>query len=503
VIAYNPATLEILLKCEETPPGQVAEIVSKARLEQNKWGALSFRERARQILHLRDTLVSRIDNVAESITKNTGKPIAESYTSEIFPTLYLINHFVRKNLPEQENIPIGFFGLMGRQSSIIWRPAGVVAIISPWNYPFAITLGNTVMALLAGCSVVIKPSEVTPLVTSMIEELLKEAGLPEGLVGVIYGGKEQARALIETRPDKVIFTGSVATGKKVMADCANRLIPVVLELGGKNPAVVLENAHLENAVRGIMWGGFTNSGQACASVGRAYIHKDIYDDFVGMLVEKTRTLRQGDPLDINTDIGALTTEAQLKRLDEMVKRSVSQGAQVLSGGSIRGPGYFFEPTVIANVKNDMEIMQEEIFGPVIPVMRFNDEEEAVRLANDSRFGLTASVWSQDLKRAERIARKFEAGTVVINDCAYTYGLCETPWGGVKDSGFGVTHSALGMLEFLHPLHINVNVRPKTKSMWWFPYNQDLMEASKGMIDFMFTRNRLGALKKLKSMLKRT
>lgn len=490
----NPATLERLASVEETPIQDIPEIVAQARAAQKKWIALAHSERERIITRLRDVIISSQDRIADALSSNTGKPLVEAYTSELFPTISLVNYFLERNLLTSQDIPIGFFNFLGRKSSFVMKPLGVIAIISPWNYPFSITVGNTVIALLTGCSVVLKPSEHTLFVTKIIEELFTNASIPQGLIGIIYGDKNQGQALIDSRPDKVVFTGSVGVGKQIMADCAKHLIPVVLELGGKNPAIVLEDAHLENAANGIMWGGFTNSGQACSSASRVYVQHKVFEQFVSILVEKTKKLRQGDPLDADTDVGAMINEAQLGRVDNMVKKAVLDGAKILCGGKRKEKGYYYEPTILVDIFNSMQIMQDEVFGPVIPIMKFDTDNEAIDLANESRFGLTASVWSTDIKRAQRIAASIEAGTVVVNDSSYTYALAETPWGGIKESGIGVTHSIFGMQEFVRPFHVNINYKFRKKSSWWYPYNKDVIEASKDMAEAVSSRNLAAKLK---------
>jgi acyl-CoA reductase-like NAD-dependent aldehyde dehydrogenase len=322
--------------------------------------------------------------------------------------------------------------------------------------------------------VVLKPSELTPLIALKIGELFSRAGLPEGLLEILTGDGSTGAALVEARVDKIMFTGSVATGKRVAEAAARYLIPVVLELGGKDPMIVLEDADIENAARGAVWGAFANAGQACASVERCYVHESIAPKFIERVVAETETLKQGVGTEAAVDIGSMTNERQLQIVENHVGDAKQRGARILTGGHRGGnpDGFFYQPTVLTNVDHDMTIMRDETFGPVLPVMTFRTDDEAVKLANDSVYGLTASVWTRNIARGRRIAERIEAGTVMVNEVVYTHGIAQTPWGGVKDSGYGRTHGRAGLLELVTPQHIHVNRISFLPDLWWFRYNQN-------------------------------
>jgi succinate-semialdehyde dehydrogenase/glutarate-semialdehyde dehydrogenase len=329
---------------------------------------------------------------------------------------------------------------------------------------------------MAGNSVVLKPSELTPLVGLKIGEVFRRAGLPEGLLEVVTGDGSTGQALTVSDVDKIMFTGSVATGKRVAETAARKLKPVVLELGGKDPMIVFEDADIEAASSAAVWGAFANSGQACASVERCYVHERVAEDFAARVVAKTRALRQQAGTMEGTDVASMSSERQLRIVEEHVREAVSRGARVLAGGGrtkgMSERGSFHEPTVLAGVNHTMTVMREETFGPVLPLMNFKTEEEAVRLANDSEFGLTASVWTRDIARGRRVAESIEAGTVMVNEVLYTHGIAQTPWGGVKQSGLGRTHGRLGLLEMVAPHHIHVNRLARLHDAWWFGYTPE-------------------------------
>ena len=328
------------------------------------------------------------------------------------------------------------------------------------------------MALMAGNAVVVKPSELTPLTALKIGDVFQRAGLAEGLLSIVTGDGSTGAALADAGVDKIMFTGSVATGKRVAEAAAKHLTSVVLELGGKDPMIVLDDAHLENAARGAVWGAFANAGQACASVERCYVHESIAPEFIQRVVAETRALKQNVGTRDDTDIGAMSSERQLRIVDEHVQDAVKHGANALTGGG-RAAGFagsFYEPTVLTNVDHSMEVMREETFGPVLPIMTFQTDDEAVGLANDSIYGLTASVWTKDISRGKRMAEQLEAGTVMVNEVIYTHALAQTPWGGVKQSGFGRTHGRLGLLELVSARHIHINRISFVPDVWWFRYS---------------------------------
>jgi acyl-CoA reductase-like NAD-dependent aldehyde dehydrogenase len=479
VVSYDPATGAEVGRVPLGTAEDVARAVGRARAAQKAWAALSFRERGAFVLRARSLVLEGMEELAALISREAGKPEAEALSMEIVPTLDLMQFFARHaaRLLKPERIDIGLYRFLGRSSKIVYRPLGVVGIISPWNFPWAIPLGEVVMALMAGNAVVLKPSELTPFVALKLGDIFGRAGLPEGVLEVVTGDGSTGRALVEAGVDKIMFTGSVATGRRVAEAAGRGLTPVVLELGGKDPMIVFEDADLEAASSAAVWGAFANSGQACASVERCYVHERVAEDFTARVVAKTRALRQRSGAQAGTDIAAMSSERQLATVEEHVREAVGRGARVLVGGSRReetpgGRGTFHEPTVLAGVDHSMTVMREETFGPVLPLMSFGTEDEAVRLANDSPFGLTASVWTRDIARGLRVAERIEAGTVMVNEVLYTHGIAQTPWGGVKQSGLGRTHGRLGLLELVAPHHIHVNRLTRLHDAWWFGYTPD-------------------------------
>ena len=484
IVSYNPATNEEVGRVRNFSDEEVEAAVQKSRRAFEIWRKSPFAERRRIVMRAREVILAEMDEIAKLISNEMGKPVAEAISAEIAPVLDLMQYFAKntEKMLRPEKRGIGMFGLMGRSSKIIYKPMGVVAIISPWNFPFSIPLGEVVMALMAGNTVVLKPSELTPLVGEKIVEIFEMANLPKGVLQVVSGDGKTGAALVDSAPNKIMFTGSVATGKKIAAAASKNLTPVVLELGGKDPMIVFADANLEKASSGAVWGAFTNSGQACSSVERLYVEEKIADKFTQMIVEKTRELQQGLGSDADIEIGSMSSEDQIKIVEDHVEAFKESGAEILTGGARNKnfEGVFFEPTVVKNANNKMLPMREETFGPTLPIATFKTEDEAIELANDTDFGLTASVWTGDLSRGKRVAEKILAGTVNVNEVLYTHGIGQTPWGGFKDSGYGRTHGKEGLMELVAPQHIHVNRFLFTPDIWWFGYSKNGMDTFKGM-----------------------
>ncbi|MGH9955680.1 MAG: aldehyde dehydrogenase family protein [Pyrinomonadaceae bacterium] len=506
IVSYDPATGEEIGRVPLVSPETVVAAVKRARAVQPAWASLTFKERGRVILRAREIMLGQINEVATLISRETGKPTAEALSMEVVPTLDAMHYLARNTatLLRPQRIEIGQYGLMGRSSRILYKPMGVVGIISPWNFPLGTPAEEVVMALMAGNSVVLKPSELTPLTALKIGDILNQAGLPEGMLEIVTGDGSTGAALVEAQVDKIMFTGSVATGKRVAEAAAKHLTPVVLELGGKDPMVVLEDADIDNAARGAVWGAFANSGQACASVERCYVHESIASDFIARVVAETEALKQEVGTRESSDVGAMTNERQLQIVEEHVADAVQRGATVLTGGKRSDlNGYFYPPTVLAGVNQRMTIMQEETFGPVLPVMTFKTEDEAIKLANDSVYGLTASVWTKDIGRGRRLAERIEAGTVMVNEVLYTHGIAQTPWGGVKHSGYGRTHGRLGLLELVTPQHIHVNRISFLPDLWWFCYSPGALRLFQGLAREFTTGSIFRTAKLLPQMITRS
>lgn len=475
IISINPATLEVIGKTEITPAAKVKEYVAAARAAQPQWGKLEASERAKHLLLAREYLLDNIDEIARTITLDTGKPLAEALVAEIYPTADLLHYFAIE-APRQlhdEVLPIGIMRKLGRRSRLLHKPYGVVGVISPWNYPFSIAAGQIATALVAGNSVLLKPSSACALVGRAIEEMFEAADLPHNVFIHVPGDAATGHTLIESRVDKIAFTGSVASGREVMRTCSETVTPLLLELGGKDPMIVMEDADLDQATSGAVWGAFTNCGQTCSSVERAYVHEDLFEEFVELATRKALALKVGNGLDPDVDVGPLTTSAQLEHVEAQVLDAKARGARVHCGGARLKDrvGYFFPPTIITGIDHAYTCVRDETFGPLLPIMPFSDERQAIKLANDTAYGLTASIWTRDIGAAEEMAREISAGTVMINDCVFTHALPGTPWGGCKQSGFGRSHSRFGLMEFVMPLHVHTNAATR-KDMWWYPYSID-------------------------------
>ncbi len=506
IVSYDPGTGAELGRVPLTSPEEVAQAVRRAGAAQPAWARLSFKARARVVLKAREIMLGQIVELATLVSRETGKPVTEAISMEVVPTLDAMHYYATytANLLKPQKIDIGQYGLMGRSSRILYKPIGVVGIISPWNFPLATPAQEVVMALMSGNAVVLKPSELTPLIALKVGEIFRRAGLPEGLLEIVTGDGSTGAALIDARVDKIMFTGSVATGKRVAEAAAKHLTPVVLELGGKDPMVVLADADIENAARGAVWGAFANSGQACASVERCYVHESIAPQFLARVLTDTQALRQEVGTKEDTDVGSMTNERQLQIVEEHVSDAVERGAKVVTGGK-RGnnmDGFFYPPTVLTNVDHRMTIMRDETFGPVLPVMTFKTEDEAIRLSNDSVFGLTASVWTKDIARGHRLAERIEAGTVMVNEVLYTHGIAQTPWGGIKESGYGRTHGRMGLLELVSPRHIHVNRISFLPDLWWFRYDPGAQKLFQGLATHFTSGSLMRTARLLPQMIRR-
>ena len=475
IISYDPSTGEEVGRAPLMDESEISAAVDRARKAQREWARLSYRERARFVLRAREVVLDQLEEIAALISRETGKPPAEAISMEIVPTLDLMNYFAKntQQLLDRRKIDLGQYNLMARSSYIFYKPLGVIGIISPWNFPWATPLDEVVMALMAGNAAVVKPSELTPLTALKIGSIFKLAQLPEGLLEVVTGDGSTGAALVEGGVDKIMFTGSVNTGKRVAEAAAKNLTPVVLELGGKDPMIVLEDAKLENAARAAIWGAFCNSGQACASIERCYVHESVAEQFIDLVVKETRLLKQDKASVESVDIGAMTNERQLQIVENHISDAVARGAKVLTGGHRVNDsnGWFHQPTVVTDVNHSMKLMRDETFGPVLPIMKFKTDDEAISLANDSIYGLTASIFTSDMARGRRLAERIDAGTVMINEVVYTHAVPQTPWGGVKQSGYGRTHGRLGLLELVTHQHIHAYGMPAVPDVWWFPYTK--------------------------------
>jgi succinate-semialdehyde dehydrogenase/glutarate-semialdehyde dehydrogenase len=489
--SLNPATGELLgeIDCADEP--DVMTAVDRARLAQPQWAQLGLRRRIAILREFQARLHARKSEVAAAITREAGKPLAEALVTEVLVVLdaarFLIDHAWQ--LLRDEPLRHGNLATKLKRGRLVREPHGVIGIISPWNYPFSIPATETLAALVAGNAVLLKPSELTPLVALELASLLGASGVPSDTFQVIVGEGSTGAALLQARLDKLVFTGSVATGKRIAAVAAERLLPVVLELGGKDPMLVLDDADVDVASSAAIWGAFVNAGQACLSVERCYVHRSLYESFANACAQKARQLRVGNGMDATTDVGPMIHERQVRIVESHVEDARTRGARILAGGThLPELGQnFYAPTVLADVTHEMRIMREETFGPVLPIMPFDDDERAVQLANDSEYGLAASVWTRNSRRGEQLARRIHAGTVMVNDVISCFGISEAPHGGVKASGIGSTHGRFGLEEMVRLKYLDVDLMPGMKKVWWHGYGESFRRQMEGFLDLQFAR----------------
>jgi len=492
IFSVNPANRESVGNVECTPVDQVNGIVRDARYALTEWQSVSFRSRSEILNRFSDVLLSRRQRLAEIITRENGKPLVEAYTSEIVPALDLIKYYTRKTprLLRDRRVSIGIPLMKTKKSFVHMEPYGVVAIISPWNYPLLLPLGQIVPALLTGNAVVFKPSEFTPVVGDFIAQLLWEAGVPRKVFNIVQGLGDVGAALVASGVDKIFFTGSTATGRKVSELAARNLTPVSLELGSKDAMIILDDANIEIAASAATWGAFMNAGQTCVSTERCFVHKKIFDPFLESLRQKAGRLRVGNGMKPDIDVGPIIHRKQFDIIRMQVDEVVSRGAKVVSGGKFTDTdgAYFAFPTIVTGAPMDSRLMNEETFGPVLPVVPFESDDEAVELANASKFGLSASIWTADRKRGIQIARRVKAGAVTVNDVIGYYGISDGVVGGVKESGAGRVHGRDGLREMVYPKYFEVERAAGMKKLWWYNYNQDVLSFFETATEFLFTKS---------------
>ena len=487
--SINPATGEALGYFERTPTSALPQIFSRARTAQAIWARVLMRQRCAHLRDLRDCILSSRNALADAVVAESGKPRVEALFADIFVAVDTAGYFAKSagRLLEPERVPHHSLAAKAKSGKVTYEPLGVIGIISSWNYPLAIPLSQIIPAVAAGNAVICKSSDFTPHCGALIEKLFADAGFPKDLVTVLQGGGEVGQALIEADPDKVLFTGSVATGRRVAEACAKRLIPTVLELGGKDAMLVLGDANLDVAASAAVWGSYTNCGQVCLSVERLFVERSVSDEFAARCLAKTKKLRLGPGNDPTTDVGPMIRPQHVQRMVDLVEDAVSRGARVLCGGHPRvdlGPN-FFEPTVITNVGSTMKLFQEETFGPILAIQPVADAEEAIARANDSPFALSASVWTRDASRGQAIARRLRAGAVMVNDAVSYFAIAEAPHGGCSASGWGRTHGKAGLLEMVQTKYIDVDRLPGREKPWWYRYGADLERAADAFLQFEF------------------
>ncbi|MDW8250672.1 MAG: aldehyde dehydrogenase family protein [Myxococcales bacterium] len=454
----------------------VKATIERAREAQKGWAAMPVGARVRALAPLRRRILQRAEEIATVVSEEVGKPVEEALMAEVLPNgdlvAYWLDHIEEFLEPDEQHYsPVTF----PRKSGVVLRdPRGVIGLITPWNFPVAIPLRSLLPALLAGNAEVFKPSEVTPRTGALVASLF-EGLLPYGVLELVQGNREVGRAVVEGGVDLVIFIGSVRGGREVARACAEQLIPCSLELGGKDAALVLADADLERAARGIVWGAFSNAGQNCASIKRVYVESAVAEPFLARVTELTAMLRSG------VDTGRLTTQGQLQIVQQQVKQAIADGAEVLIGGVDPEEGSLAYPPTVLRLRHEATpLMQEETFGPVLPVVVVGSADEAIARANQCRYGLTASIWSQHLPRAEMLARRLRVGVVTLNNHGFSAAIPSAPWCGVGDTGYGITNGPHALAEMTRPRFVLTDRSRARQELWWYPYTPALRSVAMAM-----------------------
>jgi succinate-semialdehyde dehydrogenase/glutarate-semialdehyde dehydrogenase len=511
VYSVDPSTGSKIAELYLTSLNDIPEVVERTRVAQGEWARLGLTERVDVIRMAYRTCFKKRDEIAEIISRETGKPLVEAYTSEILPVLDCFKYYVRNGarILKRRRIPSVNPLLKLRRAFVDFYPVGIVAVISPWNFPFLLSMQQIIPALLAGNGVIHKPSELTSLTGLKLGELFSESGLPRNVLSIVTGLAGVGARLVQQPFDKISFTGSTEVGIQIYKAAAENLTPVNMELGGSDPMIVLEDANIERAANAAVWGGFSNAGQACVSVERLMVHSELYDTFVKRLREKIGAIKTGNT-DVR-DVAALANKSQFEKVRAYVQSCVDGGGEVLVGGKAKEDSgkYFVEPTLLLlkgwPKDGNADI---EIFGPVITVMRFENDDEAIELANASSFGLSASVWTDDSKRAQEFARRLQVGSVLINELLVHLAHNEAPYSGAKKSGIGVTHGPWGLMEMTRPRYLSMETgfskvlkkvllrRQLNNNIWWFHYDSALIEEFKAFIHLLHSPSILERCKAL-------
>ncbi|MEM7410014.1 MAG: aldehyde dehydrogenase family protein [Myxococcota bacterium] len=481
----SPVTLEPIGDFEAGTADDVRAAVERARKAQTEWRKLSFDQRAEYLWRLVDQIVARQDDIVDLVRKETGKPRSEAISMEVMAPCMQISHYAKraKKYLQTQKRPASGMMRFTTKVTLVYQPLGVVGLITPWNGPVALAANPLAQAVMAGNAVVHKPSEVTPFSAVLLKELTDAAGFPEDLYQVVQGDGATGAALIEAGVDKVSFTGSVATGRKVGEACGRLLIPVTLELGGKDAMVVCKDADLDKAADGAVRGSCFNNGHFCCGTERIYVPESIYEPFVDKVVEQTKQLVQTDAPD--GDVGAVFWDKQMDIIERHMDDARAKGAKVLVGGN-RNPdlkGFYFQPTVVVDVDHDMELMRSETFGPIVAIQKVKDEEEAIALANDSDYGLSGNVWTSDADKGVALGERMETGSVNVNNIAMTYGIPEAPFGGLKASGVGQVNGETGIRGYCHAHPILVDTAKKAQG--GYPYTKEGADGMQKFIKFVF------------------
>ena len=466
---------------------EISVVMTQAKIAQAKWKKTSLKERVELMHRVADVVIQQQDRIMDVVMRETGKPIQEAMAMEVFSSVDSLVFYAKRAEKWLSDKKIKMHGPMRflKKTIITYKPRGVVAVITPWNGPFILSINPVIQSILCGNSVIVKPSEVTPMSGAMVQEIFALADAPMHLVQTLIGDGETGAELINQGPDKVSFTGSVATGKKIASKCGEMLIPFSLELGGKDAMIVCSDADVKDAASGAVVGSLMNAGQYCCGTERIYVMSDIYDEFVQEVVAITNSLVQSN--DCKGDVGPTFWDKQIEIIEDHVNDAIAKGATVLAGGK-RNPafeGLYFEPTVLTEVTHEMKIMKDETFGPVICIMKVKSEDEALSLANQSHFGLNGNVWTKDLVKGQRIASSIETGACSVNDMAMSYGVNEVPFGGVKNSGVGVVNGKEGLLGYAHAMPIIIG----KKSASAYPYTDKSFKQLQGALK-IFWGNRL-------------
>ena len=491
IAVENPATGEQITTVPVLSAADLEAMAGRARAAQPGWEELGFDGRARVLRRAQKWMLDNPDRVIDIVVSETGKTHEDAQLADFGYTMTALGFWAKEaagyladeRLPSWNN-PLA----AGKKLTIRYAPVGLIGVIGPWNYPIANSFGDCIPALAAGNSVILKPSEVTPLSSLLMAEMMRECGLPEYVFQVATGDGATGAALIE-QVDCVMFTGSTKTGRAVMRAAAEKLVPCYLELGGKDPMIVCADANLDRAANAAAFYSMNNAGQVCISIERCYVESPIYDELVRKVTDNVLKLRQGAPQGVGTvEVGAVIFPPQLEIVADHVRDAVEKGAKVLTGGHSRpGPGRFYEPTVLVDVDHSMKCMQEETFGPTLPIMRVADADEAVRLANDSEYGLQASVWTGDVKRGEAIARRLQAGSVCVNDAQTNYAALNLPMGGWKASGMGTRHGANGIRKYTKVQSLLITRYALKRGPFMFPYRPGRTLALRRMLKLLYGR----------------